>query len=101
MDDSTPPPSEQLLLLLVTVQALMFGIILAGFGQLLGFRLGIDVAVRACLLRGLHVFRLAIRTRGANQETAQQYGGGQGDFQMGHDASSAEDSNSSTIHLNP
>src|ERR1017187_10082221 len=101
MDDSTPLARDYLLLLLVTVQALVFGEILAGFGQLLGFRLGIDVAVRTGLLRGLHVFRLAKRGGGAKQETAQQYNSGQGDFQMGHGASSVEVSNSSTIWLNP
>src|SRR5664280_678576 len=101
MDDSTPPPSQYLLLLLVTVEVLVFGEILAGFGQFLGLRLGIDVAERAGLLRGLHVFRLAIRGRSANQETARQYDCGQCDFQMEHDASSAEVSNSSTIRLNP
>src|ERR1019366_4808263 len=101
MDDSTPPPSENLLLLLVTVQVLVFGEILAGFGQFLGLRLGIDVAERAGLLRGLDVLRLAIRGRGANQETARQYDCGQCDFQMEHDASGVKVSNSSTNQLNP
>jgi hypothetical protein len=59
------------------------------------------VAVVAGFLRGLHVFRLAIRGGGAKQETAKQYGSRQGDFPMGHDASSVEVSNSSTIQLNP
>jgi len=47
----------------------------------------------------LLVFRLAIRGRGTNQETARRYDSGQGDFPMGHDASSAEVSNCSTIRL--
>src|SRR5258708_3824364 len=90
MGDSTPPPSVYLLLLRVAVEALVFGEILAGFGQFLGLRLGINVAVRAGFLCRLNVFRLAIRGRRTNQETAQQYDSGQYDFQMGHDASNPE-----------
>src|ERR1039457_1899022 len=101
MNDSTPLAPDYLLLLRVTVQVLVFFEILAGLRQFLGLRLGIDVAERAGLLRGLHVFRLAIRARGANQETARQYDCGQCDFQMEHDASGLEGSNSSTIRLNP
>src|SRR6185369_13158841 len=96
MDDSTPPPSGYLLLLLVTVEVLVFREILAGFGQLLGLGFGIDVADRAGLLRGLRVFRFAIRGRGTNQETAQQDDSGQCDFQVGHDASIRKKSNCST-----
>src|ERR1035441_8392167 len=101
MGDSTPTPFQYLLLLLVTVEVLVFGEILAGFGQFLGLCLGIDMAVRAGLLRGLHVFRLAIRAGGTNQKTAQQYDSGQGDFQVGHDASNLEGSNCTAIRLSP
>jgi hypothetical protein len=80
MDDSTPPPSLCLLLLRVSVEVLVFGIILAGIGQFLGLILGIDVTICATLFRGLYVFRFAIRARGTNQETAQQYDSGQSDF---------------------
>src|SRR6478735_2426479 len=90
MDDSTPPPSAYLLRPLVTVEILVLGVMLAGFRQLLWLRLGIDMAVGASFLRGLRVFRLAIRGCGANQKTAQQYDSGQCDFPMEHDASTHE-----------
>src|SRR5438552_11063478 len=90
-----------LLGLRVAVEALVFGVILTCLSQLLRLRLGIDVAKRARLLRGLRVIRLAIRGRGTNQKTAQQNDCGQGDFPMGHDASTPEVSNHSTIWLSP
>src|ERR1035441_8039027 len=99
MDDSTPPPFEYLLLLLITVEVLVFGEILAGFGQFLGLCLGIDVGVSASFLSVLHVFRLAIRGRGTNQKTAQQYDSGQRNFQVGHGASKKGVSNCSAIRL--
>src|SRR4029077_16982570 len=99
MVDSTPLPGNGLLLVAIAVETLMLGKILAGFGQLFRLGLGIDVAKSARLLRGLHVFRLAVRGRRANQETAQQNDSGQSNFQMGHGASTPKSSNCSTNHL--
>src|SRR6476660_4094047 len=90
MDDSTPPPSMYLLRLRVTVETFVLGVVLTCLSQLLRLGFGIDVAKRARLLRGLRVFRFAIRGRGANQKTAQQNDCGQGYFPMGHDASTHE-----------
>jgi hypothetical protein len=57
------------------------------------------MAVSASFFRGLHVFRFAIRGRGANQETAQQDDSGQSNFPMGHDASTRQDSNCITMYV--
>src|SRR5438445_13867726 len=99
MVDSTPPPDNQLLRFLVAVEILVLGKILAGVGQLFRLSLGIHVAIDACLFGRLHVFRLAVRGRRANQETAQQNDSGQSNFQMGHSASSPRGSNCSTNPL--
>src|ERR1035441_4014745 len=104
MHDSTPPPSiEPLLLLDVAVQGLILPVVLAGVGQVLihGVLIshGFLVAVSALLLSSRHVFRFAIRGRGANQETAQQYDSGQNNFPMGHDASARKGSNCITMHV--
>src|ERR1035438_3218894 len=95
---------RQLLLLDVAVQGLILPVILAGVGQVLvhGVLIGWDVllvAVSASFLSSLHVFRFAIRGRGANQETAQQNDSGQSNFPMGHDASARKGSNCITMHV--
>src|SRR5690348_5620685 len=77
------PP--RLFLVLIAVQALVLLEVLAGVFQLLRSLLRIDVAVGAGFLRRLRVFRLAVRRRRADQETAQQNDSGHCEFQMGHE----------------
>src|ERR1039457_3520019 len=95
---------RQLLLLDVAVQRLILPVMLAGVGQVLIHRVLIvrDVllmAVSAGFLSTLHVFRFAIRGRGANKETAHQNASGQSNFPMGHDASARKGSNCISMHV--
>src|ERR1041385_1986366 len=83
-----------LLLLLVAVEILVLGVVLAGLGEF--FRLGLLVHVAGCagLLGCLGVLGLPVGGSGADQKTAQQNDSGQCNFQMGHDASNRQRSNS-------
>jgi hypothetical protein len=62
-------------------------VVLSRFGQFLGLRLGIHVAVRARFLGGFNVLRLAEGQRRAHQKTSQQDGGGNGVFDLQHETS--------------